>query len=227
MARTLNPEAHAVRRDFFIDSAQRLIQTEGYEQLSIQEILDDLGASKGAFYHYFDSKQALLQAVVDRMVEVVITGLTPMVLDPATSAPQKINALFSGIAQYKNARMELMLEILRTWMSDDNALVREKVRQGVSLRMTPLLAAIVRQGKAEGVFTASSPDQAAVVLISLVLGLNEKATQLYLARRANAVSLEDIERTFAAYFEAFERILGAPAGSFAPADPEIVRTWFG
>ena len=32
-------------------------------------MLEDVGASKGAFYHYFDSKAALLEAVVERMVD--------------------------------------------------------------------------------------------------------------------------------------------------------------
>ena len=69
MARTLNPEVHAVRRDAFVDAAQRLIQARGYEQMSIQDVLDEVDASRGAFYHYFDSKAALLDAVVDRMIE--------------------------------------------------------------------------------------------------------------------------------------------------------------
>ena len=68
MARTLDPSAHAVRRDTFLDAAQRLIQSKGYEQMSVQDVLADVGTSKGAFYHYFDSKAALLEGVVDRMV---------------------------------------------------------------------------------------------------------------------------------------------------------------
>lgn len=227
MARVLDPEAHAVRRDCFVDAAQRLIQSKGYEQLSVQDVLAEVGASKGAFYHYFDSKQALLEAVVVRMVDVVATALTPMAMDPAIPAPQKINAFFSGFSQYKSARLELMMEILKTWISDDNAMVREKLRRGVAARLTPLLAVIVRQGNAEGVFTAGSADHAAVVLVSLILGLNEKATELFVAHQANTISLEDVERTIAAYVEAFQRILGAPTGSLVLTDPETVRLWFG
>jgi AcrR family transcriptional regulator len=66
MARTLDPAAHALRRDAFVDAAQRLIQAKGYEQMSLQDVVDELDASRGAFYHYFDSKVALLEAVVRR-----------------------------------------------------------------------------------------------------------------------------------------------------------------
>ena len=67
MARTLNATIYAVRRDAFVDVAQRLIQAKGYQQMSIQDVLDELDASRGAFYHYFDSKADLLEAVVERL----------------------------------------------------------------------------------------------------------------------------------------------------------------
>ena len=77
MARTLNPAAHAVRREAFVDAAERLIQVKGYEQMSVQDVLDELDASRGAFYHYFDSKAALLDAVIERMVDAAIAEVEP------------------------------------------------------------------------------------------------------------------------------------------------------
>jgi len=215
MVRTQNPTAHAVRRDSFVDAAQGFIQSKGYEQMSIQDVLDELGASKGAFYHYFDSKQALLQAVVDRMV------------DAAVAAPVKIHGLFAGISRYKNARPELMAAILETWMSDDNAVVRERVWRGVSARLTPMLAEIVRQGNAEGNFNVGSPDDSAAILMALTMGLNQRAIELYVARQAGTITLEDVERTLGAYVEAFDRVLDAPPGSVVPVDLAVVRQWFG
>ena len=98
MPRTLNPETHAVRRDTFVDAALRLISSRGYEQLSIRDVIDELGASKGAFYHYFDSKGAFLAAVVERMVEVATGTVAPIATDPHLSAPEQLQAVFSGIA---------------------------------------------------------------------------------------------------------------------------------
>ena len=39
MARTRDPVAHAVRRDTFLDAAQRLIATKGFHAMSIQDVL--------------------------------------------------------------------------------------------------------------------------------------------------------------------------------------------
>ncbi len=40
-----------------------------------------------------------------------------------------------------------MVELLKVWLSDDNAMVREKLRRGVATRLTPLLAVIVAPGQ--------------------------------------------------------------------------------
>lgn len=227
MARTLDPVAHAVRREAFVDAGQRLIATKGYAQLSIQDVLDELSSSKGAFYHYFDSKAALLDGVVSRMVEAATASLAPAVADPDRSALDKFDAVFSGLASFKAERRELILGLMRVWLSDDNAVVREHFRRGVVAAMTPLLARIIRQGVAEGSFTTASPDHAARVFVSLVLGANEAATDLFVAFQDGAVTFEEVERTLEAFGEAFERILGARPGSLGFANRSaVLREWF-
>jgi AcrR family transcriptional regulator len=226
MARTIDPVAHALRREAFIDAAQRLIQARGFEQMSIQDLLDELNTSRGAFYHYFDSKVALLEAVVDRMVRDGTAALEPVVADPRLPAVDKLQRVFAGVNQFKTAQKELVLEIIRVWFSDDNALVRDKLRRLTVARLTLLFAAIVRQGQREGSVPVRSPEATARVLVSLWQGLNELASELFVAREANAVALEEVERMFGAYLDAFERILGLPGGSL-PQDRETIREWFG
>ena len=111
-------------------------------------------------------------------------------------------------------------------MSASNSVVREHFRREVVARITPLFTTIVRQGAAEGSFTPTSPDGAAAVVVALMLGLNELATQLFLARQANRVTFDEVVTTLAAYTEAFERILGLPAGSWAMLDDATLHTWY-
>jgi len=60
MARTVNPEAVAAKRREILNAAGRLVLSKGYEQMSIQDILNEVQMSSGAFHHYFDSRGALL-----------------------------------------------------------------------------------------------------------------------------------------------------------------------
>jgi hypothetical protein len=115
---------------------------------------------------------------------------------------------------------------MQVWLSDDNAIVREKFRKSLVVRVMPLFVAIVRQGKTEGTFSASSPEDTARVLVSLIQAANELATELFVAHQATAIPLEVVERTLAAYTEAYERILGASPGSLNIGNGATLREWF-
>jgi AcrR family transcriptional regulator len=227
MARTVNPTLHTVRRDAFLDVAQRLIQTKGYEAMSIQDVLDHLEASKGAFYHYFASKQELLEAVVERFADGAMASMAPVLSDPELPALSKLEQVFAGIASLKAEQKDLMMAIIEVWTSDGNAIVREKVRRLSERILVPLLSAVVKQGVDEGTLQVDSPDETAKVLAALMLGFQQQATDLFMARQAGTISFEIVLRSVAANTEAFERILGIPKGSLTLTDEQTLRFWFG
>ena len=227
MARTLNPVAHAVRRDEFLDAAQWLIQITGYDEMSIQDILDRTEASRGAFYHYFDSKAALLEALVERLTVAGTATILPVVDDPALGALEKFTRVFDGIARWKAERKELMLALLRVWYSDENALVRDKLRRQMLVVLTPVVAAIIEQGRADGVFTAPSSADTAQVILTLLYGAGDTASHIFFARQAGDVSFDDVRNRLAAYAYAIERILGVPNGSLQIVDDATMHEWFG
>jgi AcrR family transcriptional regulator len=227
MARTVNATLHTVRRDAFLDVAQRLVQTKGYEAMSIQDVLNELEASKGAFYHYFESKQELLEAVVERFSDGALAALAPVLGDPDLPALQKLERVFAGVARWKADQKELVLAIMEVWNSDGNAIVREKLRRLTERIMVPLLSAIVSQGIDEGAFQVDSPDETAMILVALMEGFQQQASDLFIARQTGTVSFEAVQRSVAANTEAFERILGIPKGSLTLTSQPTLRFWFG
>ena len=65
MARNKYPEQTVEQ---ILDTAQRLFLEKGYDNTTIQDIVDHLdGLSKGAVYHHFRSKEEIMDAVGDRM----------------------------------------------------------------------------------------------------------------------------------------------------------------
>lgn len=227
LARTRDEESHTVRRDAFVDAAQQIMAVKGYEALSIQEVIDAVGASKGAFYHYFGAKSDLLEAVVERMADGVERGWAPVMERPGATATERLEGLFATTAQYKNARRDLSLALLQAWLSDSNAILRERLRLMVGRRLTPVLERILRQGTDLGEFSTSEPVGTARVIVALILGSQEEAARLFVARQAGTASFEDVERHFAAFAEAFNRILGLEPGRLSLTDPPTMRLWFG
>jgi AcrR family transcriptional regulator len=223
----MNPTLHTVRREAFVEVAQRLIQSKGYEQMSVQEVLDVLEASKGAFYHYFDSKQALLEAVIERFADAALATLEPLLGDPDLPALRKLERVFAGIARFKAERKDLVLAIVEIWNSDGNAIVREKLRRMSTSRMIPLLSTVIKQGIDEGTMSATSPEATATVFVWLLLGFQDMATDLFLARQAGTVTFEAVHAYMASFTDALERILGVQTGSLTLTDDATLRFWFG
>jgi AcrR family transcriptional regulator len=218
-------KAHAVRREEILVAAQRLLYARGYEQMTIQEILDDLQIAKGTFYHYFDSKQALLEALTERMGDELGRVLHSVAHDPRLPALDKLDRFFTTLAQWKSARKEVILALLRVWYADDNALVRQKRRAATVQRNEPMLTAIIHQGIQEGVMATRYPDYAGAVVMSIVLDLSDTVAAVVLSTEPRPDALLRLEGTIAAYTYALERALGIPAGSVHLVDLDTLKEW--
>ncbi|MEU0371027.1 TetR/AcrR family transcriptional regulator [Streptomyces sp. NPDC006283] len=69
MARTTDGEGTPVPQRL-LAAATRLFAERGYDRTSVQEIVEAAGVTKGALYHYFGSKEDLLQEVYARVLRV-------------------------------------------------------------------------------------------------------------------------------------------------------------
>ena len=226
MARIVKEEEYAGKRNAILDVAQRLIYTKGYEQMTIQDMLDDLQISKGAFYHYFDSKQAVLEALVERIGEEVLQFLLPIVRDPGLPALDKFRRYLATLNRWKIGQKAFFLALLRVWYADDNAIVRQKLRATAMREVAPLFAEIIRQGNQEGVMTATYPDQVGEVIASLAQDVGETIGALLLSFDAERDDMQRVERTVAVYTDAIERVLGVPPGALSLVDDQTLKEWF-
>jgi AcrR family transcriptional regulator len=67
----MSPRVYSSSRDRILDAAERLILERGGGQLSVEDVAAEAQVSKGGFFHHFATKDELLIAVVDRLVEGV------------------------------------------------------------------------------------------------------------------------------------------------------------
>jgi len=92
------PKQSASTRDRLIDSARFLFWERGFAGTSMAELLAHAQVNSGSFYHFFDSKEALLRAVLEQYADL----LRPMVVDPAfASTPKPLERIFAILAGYR------------------------------------------------------------------------------------------------------------------------------
>jgi AcrR family transcriptional regulator len=226
MGRASKPEEFTTKRNEILDVAMQLVYTKGYEQMSIQDILNDLHISKGAFYHYFDSKGALLEGLIVRMIDQAEQVLKPVLDDPRLDALQKLQLYLSNAAQWKSGRMDYIKALIQVWYNDDNAIVRQKILTATIQRIAPFIAKIIHQGIQEGVFHVTYPDQVSQVLMVLIQSMADTLIRCVFLNEPNQVDWNQIRPMVNAYDETLERAIGAPPGSIHLVDMEILKSWF-
>ena len=225
MVRTVNEQEYRERRNAILDATSRLLLSRGYEQMTILDIVEELQISKGAFYHYFDSKQAAFSALLARMGQELDQHLLPIVQNSALPALEKLQRFFDALASWKQERLSVLLAVTRGWYSDENALVRSHLRLSRRKHLTPLLAAIIREGCQQGIFRTEEPLEMGEVVVSLMLDLGDALAEILLEIRPGPELVQRLERTLGAYTQTLLRALEVPPGSLQLVDGKLIRRW--
>ena len=88
----------APTRDRLIDSARYLFWERGYAGTSMADLLDHAKVNSGSFYHFFESKEALLREVL----QGYLFALRPMIVDPAFArTDDPVERIFAILAGYR------------------------------------------------------------------------------------------------------------------------------
>lgn len=226
MARIVNKEEYELRRNDILDVAQRVVYTKGYEQMSIQDILGEMKISKGAFYHYFDSKQTLLEALIERLANQILQLMIPIVNDESLPASKKLLRIFDAASRWKTDRKETLLTLVKVWYSDDNVILRQRVQSAIIPKLQPHLTSIVYQGVREGVFHTQYPQQVSGIIFSTLQIFGDNLISLISKLELRNEAMLKLDAISASYQEAVERILGAEPGTLPLFDTAILREWF-
>jgi TetR/AcrR family transcriptional repressor of nem operon len=88
----------ASTRDRLVDSARFLFWERGFAGTSMAELLTHAEVNSGSFYHFFDSKEALLRAVLEQYAALLL----PIIVNPAFASTSKpLERIFAILAGYR------------------------------------------------------------------------------------------------------------------------------
>ncbi|BCY18446.1 TetR family transcriptional regulator [Leptolinea sp. HRD-7] len=230
MARTVDEATRIKKYNEILDCAQRLIYTKGYGDMSVQDIVNELQISKGAFFHYFASKSALLEALLERTTRQGMEVIAPIADDPSLTPVQKLETIIQAGMQWKSGQKDYMMAILRAWYSDENSLVRQKTLRSSVHNIGELLNRVFQEGIDQGVFHTNFPGMAGKIVYALLTQMSDSLG--YILLRVNSdppdnyiLAFSEMEEVIRAYTDSIERILGAKPGTLHLIDPEAMREW--
>jgi AcrR family transcriptional regulator len=218
-----------VRSAELLDCAQRLFFEHGYDSTTVNDIIAEAGMSKGAFYHYFASKEALLEALAARLAQDSLAELEPLFNDPSLDATGRINALFAGSRRLKVEMAPQMRSTFDVVFRPENVALFHRVDRAVTERVTPIIADMLEEGRRDGSFDISDPLAFAEMLLELRLSIAK--TMHRALRRADEGDLDEavamLDERLRLYGIAIDRLLKLPDGTIAAAEPGFARAFLG
>lgn len=214
-----------LRREELLDQAQALFLTHGYDRASLNDVIAAAGVSKGAFYHYFASKEALLEALAERFARQALAGVQDILDDPGLDPLNRLNGL---LAQSRQAKVEAAAEawaLFETMFRPENLVLFHRINLAASASFSPLLVKIIRQGVEDGTFRTFDPEGVADMVMQFGMATHGVVAKA-IASGSDAgmdVAIETLEKRVRLYEVALDRILGLPDGSIRISEPGYVR----
>ena len=211
------------RRGEILACAEKLFYQKGYEETSIQDILDELHLSKGGFYHHFESKQQLLTAIARAQTASQREEIRQAVDRCAGDAVEKLNLLLTAALPWREENMAFNRILLKVAYQEGDVVIRECVREALYETVRPLLSGIVREGYEKKLFYTRFPDEIGELLLAVYANMNDQiAFAIAGAADASAAAGSLADRLEAARY-AIELMLGAPYGSLTLFDPTALQ----
>jgi len=214
-----------MRRQEILQAAMGLFLVRGYDGTSVNDILEATGLSKGAFYHHFESKTDVLEALVDRMGDQGVAQAEALLEQADDSIAAKLNAFFQGGNRYKLANVDGLRNLVRVYNKEENWRLRQRGQEKLIEKIVPILARVLSEAKQRGEISIDDASETARVLMHLASLINEAfAAGIHMKDRTAAIAMCRVRiRTCES---AIERLVGLPDHSFVIVSPDLIEAFF-
>ena len=209
---------YSERKAEFLEIGMEMFFRNGYANTSVNDIIKRIGVAKGTFYHYFESKDDLLDSIVDDFSRKMISKVDDIINNPRLGAIEKFNSAYNSIRELKFENMELMIVLMNVLYSDENIILRHKMFKQTIQSLSPKWAEIIEQGIKEGVFNCPSPLETSEYLFAISTYLNEEIVHLLSMIKETPEVVIEIKKKIIFFQNTIERLLGAEEGSISVFD---------
>jgi len=196
------------RRKELIETAARLFTTVGYEQTAISDIVKEVNVSQGAFYYYFDSKEEVLVAVLEKEIADREKDFKQIAERTDVDEAVKLNLMFNRFINPGDSGRKIFSFIHQ----ERSATLFKKLRKSRPfLTIAPIMADVILKGTEKGRFNVAYPTETSVLILLMLaparhlINLSEERSEQNGTEPEGKEHLENINR---ALEDLLGRILG-------------------
>ena len=183
------------RKKELLKIAYDMFLTHGYENTSVDGIIEKAQIAKGTYYYHFQSKEQMLEEVIDMMIDSE-TKMAKQIITMDIPVPQKIVMMLTSMKP-----TEAEQPIKNALFQPENVLMHHKVRKKLINIITPLLSEVIKEGVEEGIFECDNIPERVKMLLIISDGTFNEGT----------FSEQDIS----VFIDMTEKLLGAENGTMS------------
>ncbi|MGG4444948.1 TetR/AcrR family transcriptional regulator [Brevibacillus porteri] len=191
------------RRVEILEAAGELFRNQGYVHTTVDAIIQKVGVAKGTFYYYFKSKEEILEAFVQSMVDTLCEEYKKIADDSTLSIMEKVRQMLRSQSQPIDKQGEWMESLHRP----ENRELHERLNIAIILKVAPVLAQVIEQGNQEDVFHVENALETVQFLLA--------GSQFLLESGIFHWEHEEQTKRLQSMQVIIERSLGAAPGSFS------------
>ncbi len=208
-----------VRREELLDIALELCRTDGFESMNVEQVTRAAGVAKGTFYHYFASKDVMLEQLVERFGDAMFDNLSAA--GKVGTGAERLKSIMDAAAAYKLAHADI------TYASflyrEGNLALRHRLFGSWREHARRVLLPVIRDGNADGSFSVTDVDGTTDLVLLLWFDAGDRLWERALQAPDADTFVRVVLGGAASIYQAQERILGLPEGTFnIPLDPHLV-----
>lgn len=192
------------RKEEILDVAGRLFAVKGFEYTSTNDILEEVGIARGTLYYHFKSKEEILDAVIKRVTDQIVFGLTGIVEDSSKPVLERLVQAIMSL----NVEPRLGPKVMAQIHKPQNALMHQKMNDEMMKVVIPVLTSLIEEGIQEGIFHTAYPGQ--VVEMTLIY-----STEAFEERLTRNLSSKELQEKKDGFIHNTELLLGVKEGSLS------------
>ena len=155
------------KKDQILDTSLQLFMKKGFDATSISDILSQLDIARGTLYYHFESKEAIMDAIIERLLNQVLEKIEKLMTNDSLSQTEKFMGFFTSINLTQLTGDE---EIVDYFNQPQNALFHEKSNRLLIKKLSPVLAQIISEGMESGLFDTPYPAETAELILVGITG---------------------------------------------------------
>ncbi len=161
----------ARRREDLVDAAVAVFATNGVAGTSVDDIVRAAGVAKGTFYLYFDTRDDIVTAVAERLVQGVGRQIDVALVAGGRTAAERIRGIADAMSAVGTSQTER--DLVEALHRPGNAAVHDRLSGRIVTRLMPAVAAVIADGIAAGEFVTQDPRQAAAFVLACFASLHD------------------------------------------------------